>query len=56
MTKVYWLSSRTATFVVEVDENEIIVKTAPICWKWKGKYLQDLIKYFRIDKYEVLEV
>lgn len=53
MTTV-WLSSPRSTFRVDVDDDMVITKAAPICWKWKGRNVNDLIRYFRIDKVEVL--
>lgn len=50
MDKILWLSSERATFVVTVDEDGMIKKTAPICWQWKGKPIEDLIEQFHIDK------
>ena len=53
--KILWLSSPKATFVVEVDEEGFIIKPAPICWKWRGKPIEDLIKYFHIDRVEEIQ-
>ncbi len=50
--KTLWLSSPKVTFSVDVDEYGFIVKCAPICWRWKGKAVEDLIKYFNIDRVE----
>ena len=53
--KTYWLSSPKSTFCVKVDDDGMITKTAPICWKWKNKFLDDLIKYFHVDRVEELD-
>ncbi len=52
MNKILWLSSLRSTFCVTIDEDGFIIKTAPICWKWKLKPVEDLIKYFHIDRVE----
>jgi hypothetical protein len=50
--KTLWLSGPKATFRVDVDENGWIIKAAPIAWRWKGQHMDDLIRYFNIEKIE----
>lgn len=53
--KILWLSSPYVTFVVEVDEDGLITKPAPICWKWRKRPVEDLIKQFHIDCIEEIK-
>jgi len=53
--KALWLSSPRATFCIEVDEDGLITKTAPICWQWRKKFVGDLIEAFHIDRVEELD-
>ena len=46
LMKAYWVCTSLATFLIEIDENGIITKTAPIAWKWKGKYLDDFLAHW----------
>jgi hypothetical protein len=52
--RTLWLSSPKLTFFVMVDKDDYIVKPAPICWKWKGRHISELIKYFGVDRVEEL--
>jgi hypothetical protein len=50
--KTLWLSSPRATFSVTINNEGRIIEAAPICWFWMNQHIDDLIKYFKIDKVE----
>ena len=54
MIHKWYLSSSRATFYAETNDNGIITKVAPIAWRFKGQHINRLIKYFRIDRQEVI--
>jgi len=58
MTKVkwVWLSGPSATFVVGVDEDGLVSKPAPICWRWRLRPVQDVVDYFKIVDVVELEI
>jgi hypothetical protein len=45
---VYRLSGPKATFCVSVKDN-IITKSAPIAWRFKGQHIEKLLGWFYID-------
>ena len=54
MNKTYWVSNKFSTFLLEINEEGIITTVAPIAWKWKGKYLDEFLEYWKPDKLEEL--
>jgi hypothetical protein len=49
-----WVSGTFATFVITIDEEGTIIKSAPIGRKFIGQHLDNLIKFFKVDRIEIL--
>ena len=59
MTKCYWVSGPSpftgkgyCAFTIEIDEAGIIVRTSPIAYQWRGKFLDDFISGWKPEKME----
>src|SRR4030043_157676 len=46
--RTWWLSCYIFTCIITTDDALCILDTAPILSKWKGKFLEDVILYYRI--------
>lgn len=55
--RVFSVSNKKFTCVIEVNEKDIIIKTAPILRKFIGQNLQNLIKWCNsIGKTELIKL
>lgn len=51
---IYWLSSKRATFIVNVQDN-IVVGGAPISRRFLGQHIKRLLNWFHIDNIKRLD-
>jgi hypothetical protein len=54
--RTWWISCDVFTCTVVTDDSLYILDTAPILRKWKGKFLEDIVKYYKIKPSGIIEL
>ena len=54
--RIWWLSCDAFTCTVVTDDCLYILDTAPILRKWKGKFLEDVVLYYKIKPLDKIEL
>jgi len=54
--RTWWLSCDAFTCIVVTDDSLYILDTAPILRKWEGKFLEDVIQYYKIKPSNRVEI
>ena len=56
MDKLYSISSKQWVAGVEVNDKNIIVRTAPILKAWRGSHIDELIKHCALTNSTIEEI